>query len=92
MPLIIQNACHLESKVYYSTYSYELHPKEYNQNLRYYQFLVNLNRFAGSCNTLGNVSSRVFISNETEDLNFHVFNMITGINKSKILTRYTSCK
>ena len=31
-------------------------------------------------------------SNKTEDLNLRMFNMITGINESKILTKHISCK
>ena len=38
---------------------------------------------AGSCNTIDNLSSRVCVLNKTEDLNLHVFNMITGINEWK---------
>ena len=60
-----------------------LYSNEYSQELRYYPFVVNLDRYAGSCNTLHDLSSRVCVPNETEDLNLHVFNMITGINKSK---------
>ena len=31
-------------------------------------------------------------SKKTEDLNIHVFNMITRINESNILTKHISCK
>ena len=34
----------------------------------------------------------VCVPNKTEDLNIHVYNIITGINESKALTRHTSCK
>ena len=34
----------------------------------------------------------MFVSNETDDLNLSVFNMFTGINWSKTLTKYISCK
>ena len=60
-----------------------LHPNEYSQELRYYQFAVNLDRCVGSCNTLDDLSSRVGVSNETEDLNLHVFNMITRISTNQ---------
>ena len=56
-----------------------LHPNEYSQGLRYYLFAVNLDRCGGSCNTLDDLSSRVCVPNEKEDLQLHVFNMITGI-------------
>ena len=36
----------------------DLHPNEYSQELCYYRFVVNLDRCAGSCNTLNDLSSR----------------------------------
>ena len=36
--------------------------------------------------------NKVFVPNETEDLNLSVFNMITGINESKMLTKHISCE
>ena len=69
-----------------------LHPNEYSQKLHYYPFAVNLDRCTGSCNTLNDLSSRICFPNETKDLNFPVFNMITGINGSKTLTKHISCK
>ena len=69
-----------------------LHLNEYSQELRYYTYAVNLDRCAGSCNTLNNLSNSVCAPNETEDLNFHVFHMMTGINESRTLTKHISCK
>ena len=69
---------------------FNLHLHECNQELHYYPFRVKLNNCVGSFNTLNNLSNRV--SNRTEDLNIHVFNMITGNNKSKILTKDISCE
>ena len=45
-----------------------------------------------SCNTLNDLSNKVYVPNKTEGLNLSVFNMITGINKSKTLTRHISCE
>ena len=53
-----------------------LHPNQYNQKIHYYPFAVKLDRCVGSCNDLSNI---VCVSNETEDLNLIVFNMIIGI-------------
>ena len=64
-----------------------LHSYEYSQELCYYPFVVNLDRCGGRCNTLDDRSSRVYISNETENLNLNVFNMKTEINKSRTLTK-----
>ena len=36
--------------------------------------------------------SRVCVSNKTEDLNLTLYNMITGINESKTLTKLISCR
>ena len=65
-----------------------LHTNEYTQGLYYYPFSVNLDRCVGSCNTVNDLSNRVSVPNKTEDLNMHVFKMITGINESKILAKH----
>ena len=69
-----------------------LHPNEYSQEFHYYPFAVKLDRCVGSCNTLNDLSNKVCIPNKTEDLNLSVFNMITGINESKTLTKHISCE
>ena len=43
-----------------------LHPNEYNQEFHYYPFVVKLDRCAGSCNTLKDISNKVCIPNKTE--------------------------
>ena len=70
----------------------KLHPNEYSQNFYYYPFAIKLDRYVGSCNTLNDLSNKVCIPNKTEDLNLSVFNMITGINESKLLTKHISCE
>ena len=47
-----------------------------------------------SFNTHNDLSNKVGVPNKTENLNLSVFNMITGINESKILTKQISweCK
>ena len=70
-----------------------LHPSEYSQKLHYYPFSVNLDRCVESCNTLDEyMSIWVCVPNKAEDLNLNVFNTITGMNESKILIKYISCK
>ena len=39
-----------------------------------------------------NLSNKVCIPKETEDLNLCIFNRITGINESKTLTKHLSCE
>ena len=63
-----------------------LQRNEYSQDLHYYPFAVKLDR-CGSCNTPNDLSNKVCAPNKTEDLNPSMFNMITGINESKTLTK-----
>ena len=62
------------------------HPNEYSQEFHYYRLAVKLDGCVGICNILNDLSNRVYVLNKKEDLNLSVFNMITGINESKILT------
>ena len=59
-----------------------------------YPFAVKLDRRVGSCNTCNDLSNRACVLNKREHLNLSVFNMITGINESKKLTKHLSyeCK
>ena len=45
--------------------------------------MVKLDRCAGGCNTM-----KVSFPSNTEHLTLNVFNMITGINELKTLTKY----
>ena len=69
-----------------------LHPHKCCQEFHYYPFAVKLDRCVGSCNTLNDFSNKVCVPNKTEHLNLSVFNMITGINESKALTKHISCE
>ena len=69
-----------------------LHPNEYSQEFQYFPFAVKLDRSVGNCNTLTDLSNKICVPNKTEDLNLSVFYMIAGINASKTLAKYISCK
>ena len=71
-----------------------LHPNGCTQGLCYYPFMVNLDRCIRSCNILNDLSNKICVSNETEDLNVSVLNKITGITESKTLAKHISdeCK
>ena len=69
-----------------------LHSSEYTQGLFYYPFAVKLDRCIRSCNTLSNLSNKVCVPNETEDLNLSFINTIARTNESKILTKHISCQ
>ena len=55
-------------------------------------FTVKLDRCTGSFNTLNYLFNKACVPNKTEGLNLSVFNMITGINESKTLTKHISCE
>ena len=74
-----------------STYSYYLDLNENIEGFYCYPFAVNLDKSMGSCNTLNDLSNeyfKLYVPNKTEGLNLSVFNMIMGINESKILTKH----
>ena len=54
--------------------------------------MVKLDRCVGSCNTMNDLSNKVYVPNQTEDLNLGVFKMTTGINESKTLAKHISCE
>ena len=70
--------------------SINLHANGFTQEFHYYPFAVKLNWCVGSCNTLNDLSNKVYIPNKTDNLNLSVFNMIPGINESKTLRNHIS--
>ena len=44
-----------------------LHPNKHNQEFCYNAFTVKLDRCAGSCNTLNDLSNKVCLPNKAED-------------------------
>ena len=65
-----------------------LHPNADRQEFHNHPFAVKLDRWVGSFNTFNDLSNKLCVPNKTEDLNLSVFNMITGINESKALTKH----
>ena len=51
-----------------------LNPNEHSPGLRYYPFVVNLDKWVRRCNTLTVLSNRVCVRNKTEDLAIYLFN------------------
>ena len=69
-----------------------LYSNEYSQEFHYYPFAVKLDRCAGSCNTINDLSNKACVLNKSEELNLSVFRMITRINESKTLSKHISCE
>ena len=53
-----------------------LNPNEYSQGFHYYPFPVKLVRCFRSCNTLNDLSNKVYVPNKTENLGLSMFDMI----------------
>ena len=51
----------------------DLNLDEYNQGSHYYLFIVNLDRYNRSCNTLDDQSGRLCVPKKKEDVNLNVF-------------------
>ena len=64
---------------------------EYSKESHYSPFAVKLDRCVGSRNTINDFSNKVYVPNKAEDLNLSMFDIITGINESKALTKHISC-
>ena len=62
---------------------FNLHPNEYRKEFYCHPFAVKLDRCAGRCNIINDLSNKACLPNKTEDLNLSVLNMITEINESK---------
>ena len=62
------------------------------KTIHYCSFAVKLDRYVGSCSTLHDLSSKVCVPSETEDLYLSMFSMITGIYESKTLAKHISCE
>ena len=48
--------------------------------LKYYPFMISLDKYNGSINTLSKISVRNCVPNKTEDVNLSVFNLIKNIS------------
>ena len=56
--------------------------------LKYYPFMISLNKCTGSCNVL---SPKICVPKETKDINVKVFNITTNKDEPKAMTEHISC-
>ena len=59
--------------------------------LKYYMFMISLDKCDGSCNFADDLSAKIYVSNETNSVNVKVFNMMIRINEAKLLLKHISC-
>ena len=53
--------------------------------LKYYPFMISLDKCNGSCNVL---PLKTRVQKETKDINVKVFNMVANKNEDKTMTKY----
>ena len=53
--------------------------------------MIVFNRYSGSCNFGGDLSTKICASNETKIVNAKVLNMITRIIEANLLIKHISC-
>ena len=63
-----------------------LHPNEYSEKFHYYPLLVKLDRCAGSCETINDLSNKACVLNKIEKNMFGILAHILW--KQKIFTKY----
>ena len=61
------------------------------KELHYYPFVVSVNKFGGSCNSVDDPFGRICVPNKTKDVIFKKFNMIKDANELKTLSELISC-
>ena len=59
--------------------------------LKYYTFMISLDKCSGSCNSVDNLSPKICVPSKTKYLNVKVFNMITNKSEAKTMVKHISC-
>ena len=59
--------------------------------LKYYPFMISLDKCKGSCNCVDDLSMRISTRSKTKDIQVKVFNMIKNRNEAKTLVKEISC-
>ena len=65
----------------------DLNPVE----LKYYPFMITLDKCNGSCNAVYDLSIKICVLNKTKSINVKVFNVITKLKKAKTFIKHISC-
>ena len=56
--------------------------------LKYYRFMISLDKCTGSCNVL---SSKIWVPKEAKGINVKAFNMLTNKNEAKTMVKRITC-
>ena len=58
----------------------------------FYQFTVSVNICGGSCNTIDDPYSRVFVPNKVKSMNVKVFNLMSEVNETRVIVQHGLCE
>ena len=65
---------------------------DYNPfQVKRYSFMINLNKYKKSCNVLRDLSTIICVPSKTKDVNAKLIDLITRMNKPKILVKHIPC-
>ena len=59
--------------------------------LKYHPFMISLDKYSGSCNSVDGLSTKICIPNKTKDTNYKVFNVITNNTEAKKMIKHILC-
>ena len=57
----------------------------------YYPFMISLNKCSGKCDSIDDLSTKIYIPSKTKDRNVEVFNMTTNKKEAKTMLKHISC-
>ena len=60
-------------------------------DLKYYLFMITLDKCTGSCNSIDDLSMRIFVPSRRKEVNVKIFHMITNRDEAKTLVKHISC-
>ena len=71
-----------------------LRPTIFNLNpvkLKYYQLMVSLDKYSGSCKSGNDLSTKICVPSKTKGTHIKAFNMIRNRFEAKTLVKHISC-
>ena len=51
-------------------------------DFKYYHFMISLDKCSGSCNSVNDLSLKIYVLSKTKDVNVKIFNIMTNRNEA----------
>ena len=58
----------------------------------FYPFTVSVNKYGGTCNTIDDPYASVCVPNKVKNITVKVFNLMSGVNETRLLVNHESCE